>query len=119
MKYLIAGLLAVLVSPAHASFANCDESSFVTAEGSVHIAIEGTSYSPKCLRIKAGTQVTIDASPHHPLQGVGENNPIFDEFGGAVSPKTVVFDQSGEYGYFCIAHGDDTGAGMAATILVE
>lgn len=106
-----------------AFLATCAASDYVVLQGpAVHIAVSGTTYTPKCSRIKRGTKVTIDAAPQHPLQGIqaaGIVNPIFDELGGAVAPKTVTFAQPGAFGFYCVAHGDDTGAGMAGSIIVE
>ena len=112
-------LFEMQAAVAGADFAGCAPGSFVDLGPDAHIAIVGRSYSPKCARVKAGATLMIDASSHHPLQGVGETNPIFDELGGAVGPKTVTLGAPGEYGYFCLAHGDDSGAGMAGAILVE
>lgn len=108
--------LLVEVRAAHASgFAGCAPGEFVEGD---RVSISGRGYSPKCLRVRAGVPVVIEATSNHPLQGVGEANPIFDDLGGAVSAKTVTFRTPGEFGYFCVAHGDDTGAGMAGVIEV-
>lgn len=113
-------LLALSASITHAqSFAGCTEADFVSASGEAVISIDGSGYTPKCLRVPAGTIVKIAASERHPLQGVGRGNPLFDASGGTEQPKTVQFNIPGLYGYFCIAHGDATGAGMAGAILVE
>lgn len=119
--------IALLAGPALAQsfpLAGCNPADFVTIEGpTAHIATQGRSYVPRCVRVKAGTQVTIDASSHHPLQGIpnaqGLVNPIFDEFGGAVEAKTVSLTEAGAFGFFCLAHSDDQGTGMGGAILVE
>ncbi len=123
---LAVATLAVQAAPVQAQEAavgGCNPQDYVVLTGpTVKIAINGRGYSPKCARVKVGTQVIIDATGNHPLQGIptgGVVNPIVDELGGAVAAKTVVFTQAGNFGYFCVAHGDDTGAGMAGAVLVE
>jgi plastocyanin len=123
---LITSTLAGQVTSAQtqeAAIGGCNPQDFVVLEGPVvKVGINGRGYTPKCARVKPGTQVIIDATSNHPLQGIpttGVVNPIVDELGGAVTPKTVVFTQNGTFGYFCIAHGDDTGVGMVGAILVE
>jgi plastocyanin len=103
--------------------ANCAPEMYVDDAGpTAQVPTRGSSYVPRCLRVKRGTSVTIGASSHHPLQGIvmadGSINPIFDEFGGAVSPKTVTFNETGIFGFYCIAHSDDLGSGMGGAIWV-
>ena len=125
MKNLIV-LLSLMASPALAQqlpLAGCDVNDFVTVGGSAIIKTEGRSYVPRCLKIKKGTTVTIEASSHHPLQGilnsVGMQNPIYDDLGGAVSNANVTFNETGVFGFYCLAHSDDKGTGMGGAILVE
>lgn len=87
------------------------------------IALQGSSYTPKCLRIKKGTSIAIQASSRHPLQGIPDLdsnlvNPIYDELGGAVENRTYTFNDVGVFGYYCLAHGNDAGQGMAGAIYV-
>jgi plastocyanin len=107
--------------------ANCQEQDYVDVipgDSIFTIAIQGTSYSPKCLRIKKGTALNIQASSRHPLQGlpVMENsivNPIYNELGGAVVTNTYTFNEVGVFGYYCTAHGNNGGLGMAGAIYVS
>lgn len=126
MKSIFLGLL-FLSAPAFSQqlpVAGCGINDFVVASGpTALITTEGRNYVPRCLKISRGTQVVIQASTHHPLQGIlsatGLENPIFDEFGGAVSDKTLSFANPGVFGFYCLAHSDDQGSGMGGAILVE
>lgn len=129
MKKFFLTIAAFLLNamPSHGqaipTVANCTESQYVVATATTaQVPTRGSSYTPRCLKVKKGTAVTIGASSHHPLQGIlmqdGSVNPIFDEFGGAVSPKTVVFNEVGVFGFYCVAHSDDLGTGMGGAIWV-
>jgi plastocyanin len=106
--------------------ANCNQQDYVDVipgNAPFTVVTQGASYSPKCLRVKKGTSLNIQASSRHPLQGIPDStsdlaNPIYDELGGAVTTKTYTFNDVGVFGYYCIAHGNDLGEGMAAAILV-
>lgn len=102
--------------------AGCTAADFVTGESNSRIVTSGATYNPKCLRVKAGSSVTIQASLHHPLAAMpnidGATNPFSDRASFA-SAQTRVLDTPGLFGYFCEAHGDAEGDGMAGVILVE
>ena len=115
----LASLTASAVDLDAQSFAGCAASAFSAVTGPQKVSIAGRAYAPKCLKVAVGSEVTIEAATSHVLQGVGTDNPIYDELGGAVAPKTVTFTKPGVYGYYCMQHGDDTGQGMAGAILVE
>lgn len=77
----------------------------------------GNSYAPNCIRVSAGTVVTLPASAFHPLARASCSPaaaPALDSTGG-----DYTFDTAGSYGYYCANHGSDTGAGMAGLIIVE
>jgi plastocyanin len=119
---IILSLFLAAVS-AQTAFAACEPGDFVSREESrVTINIDGRGYSPACLKVKAGTAITIDASRNHPLQGVenrnGPANP-FHRGSEATSPEPQALRETGRYDYFCTRHGDSNGRGMAGTILVE
>lgn len=104
--------------------AGCALGDFVVATGGVAtIKTQGRSYVPRCLKIKAGTQVVIEASTHHPLQGilnsVGPVNPIYDDLGAAVTNIKIQPQEAGVFGFYCVSHSDDQGSGMGGAILVE
>jgi plastocyanin len=104
---------------AETALAACNAGDFVSRnEAQVSVNIDGRGYTPACLKVKAGTTVTIDASRGHPLQGVGNHNP-FRRGSEATSPETHQLNEPGRYDYFCTRHGDESGRGMAGTILVE
>lgn len=127
MKKLIlfSALLAVpALAQVPSRVAGCSPGDFVTVTGpTAHVAIQGRSYVPRCLKVSKNTQVTVDATAHHPTQGIpnvqGLLNPLFDEFGGAVEARTHAFPDAGVFGFFCIAHSDDQGNGMGGAIWVE
>jgi plastocyanin len=104
----------------------CNEENYIDIipSGSTFtILTEDTGYTPKCLRIKKGTTIEIQASTTHPLQGIPESsdpiiNPIYDTTGDAVTSKTVTFNDTGVFGYYCTVHGNANGEGMAGAVLV-
>ena len=77
------------------------------------------AYSPNCIRIAAGTMVTITNSAFHPLMSAPcspTDSPI------ATSPSTATtftFATPGNYGYFCANHGAPDGRFMSGLIVVE
>ncbi len=114
-------LALTLGAEARAEF--CADRDFVTVDRpAVDVTFLGMGYSPRCLRVKSGTRVTLPASPVHPLQGVqapgGPANP-FRQSADATSPRTRTLTAPGRYPYFCTRHGDAGGGGMAGEILAE
>jgi plastocyanin len=116
-----------LSSPAFSAvpdYAGCAEQDYVTLAGpSVTIEVQGSGYSPACLKIKKGTEVTIPASKKHPLQGArdfgGVANPITSNEGEHLRDQVVSLNDVGFYGYYCTKHGDaESGDGMAGMIWV-
>jgi plastocyanin len=82
------------------------------------------SYSPKCLKVPAGTMVTFSGDfSFHPLEpsthrGTLTGNPITSTATG--STKSFNFTTPGFYAYFCSTHGPSDGAaGMVGVIWVE
>jgi plastocyanin len=82
------------------------------------------SYSPKCLKVPAGTTVAFDGDfATHPLapsthRGTLTGSPITATTSGTT--KSVVFATPGYYAYFCTVHGpSDGGAGMVGVVWVE
>ena len=100
----------------------CTAADYVDGGADTEIQTNGSGYTPKCLHIRVGSSVTIQASSHHPLSAMpdiyGAANP-FAQATPFVAPTTQVFTQPGLYGYFCENHGDASGAGMAGLILVD
>lgn len=105
------------------SYANCQPEDYVLVEATeVSINSQGRDYSPKCLKVRPGTVVTISASSHHPLQAA-EDFEVVNPF---ASEESHIENQSREltdigfYGYFCTRHANgETGIGMAGAILVS
>lgn len=114
--------LFLALSSHTAALAACNPGDFVSRnETQVTVNIDGRGYSPACLKVKAGTVVTIQASNGHPLQGVQGDGPAnpFRRGSEATSPETHQLNEPGRYDYFCTRHGDESGRGMAGTILVK
>ena len=72
------------------------------------------TYSPKCLRVRVGQQVTFAGDfGDHPLeQSCG---PAANVINGTA---TATFTVPGVYGYWCTDHGSSGGSGMAGAIEV-
>lgn len=107
-------LAGISFSPFFAS-ANmgCEDQDYMVGDSEASIAINGRGYTPRCLIVVVGSQVTIAASSRHPLAPqTTSNNPI----PAATEPVTVQFTEPGEYGFFCTDHGDGHGEGMAGSI---
>jgi plastocyanin len=74
----------------------------------------GNAYSPACLRVRAGSSVSIEASVTHPLEprpGGSAGNPIAQQNSNA----TVVFATPGVYPFLCPEHVDQ---GMLGVVWV-
>ncbi len=98
----------------------------LTGQPTAAITTSGFSYSPPCIRVRAGTVVTISAVPSfasHPLRagtvvgGVATPDPTSPipsrDTGTSVSFTPAV---PGAYGYYCNFH---FGFGMVGAIFVE
>jgi plastocyanin len=102
-----------------ANFANCATFEDMTGMGAVSIDAPNTAfvYTPKCIRVSPGTAVTIEASSFHPLRSASCSPEDF--VGGQVNATgTYTLNDVGVFGYFCVAHGSNTGGGMAGAIEV-
>jgi plastocyanin len=82
------------------------------------------SYSPKCLKVPAGTTVAFDGDfAMHPLapsthRGTLTGSPITSTTSGTT--KSFAFAMPGTYAYFCTVHGpSDGGSGMVGVVWVE
>jgi plastocyanin len=74
-------------------------------------------YSPQCLKVTAGTSVSIQASSAHPLSGLATgsaNNPI--PAARSTTDQMVTFMTAGFYPYRCEVHG---GIGMTGVVWVQ
>ncbi len=84
--------LALLITIPVQAWSACEPQEFVTVmENNATIAISGRGYTPRCLKVKSGTAVTIQASERHPLQGVQvPGNPVnpFVRGSDATRPET-------------------------------
>jgi plastocyanin len=96
-----------------------------TAASSVTFGAAGDfSYTPKCLKVPAGAQVTFmgdfSAHPLEPsaLRGTLTDNPI--EATSSGNSASFTFPIPGYYAYFCAFHGPSDGAtGMVGVIWVQ
>lgn len=101
-------------------FAGCSAYVDRTGEAAVTITVGDDFYDPRCLRVTAGTQVTIGASDSHPV-AAAPCSP--DDFIGAPSSGVAITTSyqvttAGTYGYWCTSHGTPSGGGMAGAIQV-
>ena len=72
------------------------------------------TYSPRCLRVRAGQQVTFSGDlTDHPLQQAC--GPVANAITGSAA---TTFTVPGVYGYWCTDHGSSGGSGMAGAIEV-
>jgi plastocyanin len=135
MKKIILFVSLALIAATASTYANeytdiaptvagCSSRDFVDARhmDSVKVSIVGQMYSPRCLMVKRGTSITIQASRLHPLQAMppirGRANPFASPFGRNFS-QTRTLNGPGLYGFYCMNHGTALGEGMAGVILVE
>ncbi len=121
---LIAALFLPVIASAQITtdVAGCTAAQFVQGAATNHITTAGMTFTPKCLRVKLGSSVTIDGSSHHPLASMsdigGARNP-FATGSSFNTPQTRVMNTAGAFGYFCNVHGNPDGSGMAGVIIVE
>jgi plastocyanin len=108
----------------HDDYSGCTSLEDMTSASTVTIANVGfSSYDHHCIRIAAGTMVTITNSSIHPLHAAScstaggpiPSTPAADPSG----MTTYTFATAGRYGYYCNVHGADIGTGMAGLIVVE
>ena len=101
----------------------CKEADYVQGGATNLVKIVGFSFSPRCLRVPVGSQVTIQAAGIHPVQGMDEingvANPLINSGGGVTTPVTVTIKTAGQFGFYCENHGKPDGTGMAGAILAE
>lgn len=99
----------------------CQDQDFVLMKSPVVIQTAGHSYSPRCAKVKAGTQITIQASSMHPLAPMAPFNATVNPFanGSFNSDQTRTATSKGVFGFFCTNHGDVSGNGMAGMVTVE
>jgi plastocyanin len=105
---------------------DCDPGMAADMTGMATAAVNtmGFGYSPKCMRITKGTEVTFNSNfTNHPLRA-GEiemgmekpdpNSPIKATNSGSM--VKFVFPNTGTFGYYCNTHGL---SGMYGAIIVE
>jgi plastocyanin len=106
-----------------------NQSDYVTTPTTINFGLINGAfiYSPKCLKVPAGSQVTFASTASdflvHPLspsanRGTRPGNPItFKDTGNSA---TFTFNARGFWAYYCTIHGaSDDGAFMAGVIWVE
>ncbi len=100
--------------------AGCKLADFVEVDNATINASFGF-FTPKCLRVKKGTSVTINASNSHPVSSMndvlGFANPLRN-LGRQTTKFSQQFLEPGIFGFFCEHHGDINGSGMAGAIEV-
>lgn len=121
---IISGLgMLSFVTAVHAAevVSGCQEADYVLVDKTKATVGISDGYTPRCLKVKVGTAVSIEASRRHPLMAqrdiAGVANP-FAADGESESTLTHTLSKPGYYGYFCTNHGDESGSGMAGSIQV-
>lgn len=84
--------------------------------GPPRISVSGTSYSPPCIKVKAGQTVTFKgSSTTHPLKGMvnapARSEPHRRPVHGGVRP--IAFPAEGAFGSHCTVHGGDKAPGSS------
>jgi len=123
---ILAGLISIGTydqAAGFVGFAYCQESDYQLVDAkTVTVVTQRRTYSPKCLKVKVNTTVTLPGSSIHPLQAADNLNSVVNPFRsenyGHTSAQTHTLSTPGFYGYFCANHGDSDGNGMAGTIMV-
>jgi plastocyanin len=112
--------------PSFMAVAPCSmESSYTTTGTTITFPAAATdfNYSPKCLKVTAGSTVTFSGDfSAHPLdpsetRGNTTSNPIMLTTTGTSAPFT--FPAAGFYAYYCQFHGADNGQFMDGVIWVK
>lgn len=99
--------------------AGCKESDYIEADIEASVGFKGMGYSPRCLKVLKGSEINIAASQIHPLVAIpGDSASAVNPIPAAVNTVSVVFSETGVFGYFCDRHGDASGQGMAGSIWV-
>jgi len=112
-----------------AQYAGCQSLTPATAEDAERTiefgGTAGNTYAPKCLEVKKGQTVTFAGDFQvHPLKSAcgtlqGALPEVVDSnASGSTGTKSITFDRAGDFGYFCTAHGNPAGGGMAGFIKV-
>ena len=105
------------------TFSGCTAFDDRTGEAAVVIGFAAAgvlAFDPQCIRVSAGTIVTIPGSTVHPPRNAGcspTDSPIAP--GPTPADGVYTFANAGAYGYFCNVHGAIGGEGMAGLIIVE
>ena len=90
-----------------------------TGRDEVVIQVRDNSFVGQHVTVSAGTTVTFDNRGRNPHNAVPVEDGAFAEVATESLPPgqaaTVVFDEPGEYAYYCTLHGTET-AGMVGTI---
>lgn len=113
-----------------ATYAGCTTATTMDMTGAsiTNVPIAATSsftYDPPCIRIRAGTMVTITNTTTHPVVASAcspTNTPMPLTATPAASPATTstyTFSNAGLYGYHCNVHGNQAGTTMSGLIIVE
>jgi plastocyanin len=97
---------------------NCDPSTAMDMSGTANVmvsfGVSGLTYTPSCLKVRVGDQVTFNGNfAFHPLQG-GEvrGGTEFPAASGPFVPvtntgaaKTFIMSSTGTFPYYCVPHG--------------
>jgi len=109
------------------AFSPCNsESAYTTTGNTINYGGTSLTYTPKCLKVAAGSQVTFapasssDSFSAHPLMHSTRGtqpSPITETKTGAMA--TFTFATPGFYPFYCEFHGSDDGTFMSGVIWVQ
>lgn len=131
IKYIVAVIAGLISANVFAQTSNptpapvvagCTSERFVTGGELNEIKTVNATYTPRCLKVKVGATVSIQATSRHPLMAMADINNVVNPFAAsqsAITTQTRKMTEPGIYGFYCEAHGNANGAGMAGVIVVE
>lgn len=102
-----------------------DDRSDAAADRTIAIALEGLTYTPKCMIVAVGQTVRWEGSlsahplaPGNPEDGAAgsPDNPIVATSSG--TSVEAMFPSEGTYPYYCELHSFGAGQGMAGVVHV-
>jgi len=99
-----------------ATYAGCTQANFdandkTNETGVIEVEIVNSSkpYSPKCIKVKVGQTVQIEATGSHPFKKVCAEDDVMDSQNGDKSNVSFTFATAGYYNYRCKSHSSMKG----------
>ncbi|MDQ2678831.1 MAG: cupredoxin domain-containing protein [Actinomycetota bacterium] len=93
-----------------------------TGKGSVTVITKDNTFTPKYMKVSPGTKIVFDNRGRTAHNVIPSNKDQFESIPvddlQPADTATLVFDDPGEYPYYCSLHGTPT-KGMIGAVLVE